>query len=50
MDKDNYLGYSPEPDEPGYLQRMRNMCWLIAGIAIASMPDAIRELIELYYR
>lgn len=49
MDKDNYLGYSPEPDEPGYLQRMRYLCWFLAGLAAALIPDAVRELIEMYY-
>jgi len=49
MNKTNYIGYDPEPDMPGYLRRLKYLCWLLAGIAIASIPDAIRELIELYY-
>lgn len=50
MDKTNYHNYDPEPDVPGYLRRLRYLCWLLAGIAIANIPDAVRELIEMYYR
>lgn len=49
MDKNNYLGYDPEPDEPGYLRRLRYLCWFLLGIAVASIPDAVQELIEMYY-
>lgn len=50
MDTRNYLGYDPEPDNDGGIRRLWCLFWLLAGVAIANIPDAVRELLEMYYR
>lgn len=46
----NYIHYNLKPDRPGYLRRLRYLCWFLAGLAVAQLPEAIPQLIQLFTR